>query len=368
MPAYDSLSEKLRFQIQASGPITFRDWMDAALYDPELGYYCRSGSERWGRKGDYRTSPERSALFAATFARYFVSLSSELVSPSVFTILESGAGAGYFAHGILQTLQAGFPSVYQDCCYLIDERSDDARGLIAERLHRFGNCVQFVNLAELEPMVGIVFANELLDAFPVHRVTVRDGRLMEFYVGVDANGEFEWQLDLPSTRALEQYSLRDGSLPAEGQTAEVNLEIENWLQLVAAKLKEGFLVVVDYGAEADELFRSPHYRDGSLRAFRRHQFVPDVLADPGLQDVTTTIDWTHVRRVSAELEFQLVRFERQDKFLLTSGILDELEAQTARLNEGEALKLRTEAREMILPSGMAANFQVLVLRRNQNSE
>ncbi len=357
-------SSALRSQIQSSGPITFRDWMAAALYDPEFGYYCQSGIERWGRSGDYRTSPERSLLFSATFARYFVSLHAELSKTGMLRILEAGAGAGYFAAGVLDTLVTEFPNLYENCCYLIDERSRDAQALAADRLQRFGTHLQFEHLGELDTPVDIVFANELLDAFPVHRVTVRDGRLLEFYVGVAANGEFKWEVYSASTPELEEYFLQHGSLPAEGQIAEVNLEIADWLRTASEKIERGFLVLADYGAEGDELFQAEHYREGTLRAFRQHQFMPNVLNDPGGQDLTTTIDWKHVRRLCSSHGFELVKFERQDKFLLGAGILEELERQTAQVSEVEATRLRTEAREMVLPSGMAASFQVLVLRRS----
>ena len=106
------LAEALRDRIRRAGPITFRDWMDAALYDEREGYYCRGDRERWGREGDYRTSPERSPLFAATLARYFAKLHEELGSPAQWTIVEAAAGAGQFAEELLGTLQGQFPKVF----------------------------------------------------------------------------------------------------------------------------------------------------------------------------------------------------------------------------------------------------------------
>src|SRR6202040_1762468 len=106
------LAEALRERISHTGPITFRDWMEAALYDEREGYYCRRDRERWGREGDYRTSPERSPLFAATLARYFARLYGELGSPARWTVFEGGAGAGQFAERLLATLQRRFPKVF----------------------------------------------------------------------------------------------------------------------------------------------------------------------------------------------------------------------------------------------------------------
>jgi SAM-dependent MidA family methyltransferase len=339
--------------------------MAAALYDPDHGYYFGPGRARWGREGDYRTSPERSILFAATFARYFASLHELLGAPAEWTIVEAGAGAGDFAAGILETLQNHFPKLSRATNYLIDERSEASRVLARERLQRFDAQVRFESLAELAPIdAGVIFANELLDAFPVHRLTVRDGKLCEFYVGVDSHEDFEWRLGELSTTRLAEYSATLGFELAEGQIAEVNLDAEAWLELAARRLKSGFLVLVDYGAEAAELYHSPARHQGSLRSFRNHQFTNNPLAQPGEQDLTTTIDWSFVRSVAERVGFRVANFERQDTFLLGAGILEELELRTDESTvAGENVKLRTEAREMILPSGMAASFQVLVLER-----
>src|SRR3954467_7435957 len=113
-----SLAERLRERIRHEGAITFRDWMEAALYDARDGYYCRRDRKRWGRMGDYRTSPERSLLFAATFARYFAKLHDELGSPEIWTIFEAGAGEGHFAHGLLQTLKQVFPETFSATRYV----------------------------------------------------------------------------------------------------------------------------------------------------------------------------------------------------------------------------------------------------------
>src|SRR5437016_612082 len=135
---HDSLTARLRARIEREGPITFCDWMQAALYDQHEGYYCRSGPPRQGRTGDYRTAPETSPLFAATFAWYFSKLFAELVlemgSPPAWTIFEAGAGGGEFAHGVLKSLQAHSPEVFSATRYVIDEVSSAARRRAAARL------------------------------------------------------------------------------------------------------------------------------------------------------------------------------------------------------------------------------------------
>ena len=150
----------------------------------------------------------------------------------------------------------------------------------------------------------------------------------------------------------------------EDQIAEVNLAAEEWLARAAGALERGYVVLVDYGAEAAELYAAALRPAGTLRAFRRHQLSADVLAHPGEQDLTTTINWTQIRQAAAACGLQPVLFARQDEFLLRAGLLEQLERMTARLtSEAERITLRLSAREMILPGGLGQSFQVLVLKR-----
>ncbi|MDQ3804683.1 MAG: SAM-dependent methyltransferase, partial [Acidobacteriota bacterium] len=171
-PGVRPLAERLRERVEREGAITFRDWMWAALYDEHEGYYRRPDRARWGRAGDYRTSPERSPLFAATFARYFAALFEELGRPPSFHLIEAGGGAGHFAEGVLRTLGRDAPAVFDALRYVFDEASEDARLRAARRLSPFGGRVEFRRVEEFEtpPRACVVFSNELLDALPVHRV------------------------------------------------------------------------------------------------------------------------------------------------------------------------------------------------------
>lgn len=357
-----SLSERLRELIRREGSITFHDWMKAALYDPQGGYYQQAGRQRWGRKGDYRTSPERSELFASTFARYFVKLASE----TELTIVESGAGDGSFAAGVLRTLRDQFPSHFAETRYVVCELSDDARGRVQERLREFGERVQLCSdWDQVNVDSGIYFSNELLDAFPVHRV-VRNGEwLSEIYVAVDANGEFVWSTGPFSTPRLAEFIDAYSIEFAPGQIIEINLAIDDWLGAISEKLEKGFLITIDYGAEMDELYDPTLRPDGTLRGFSGHGFVDNLLADPGEYDLTASVNWTQVKNVGEKLGWSVIEFAPQDKFLLKAGLPEQLQYRLARAqSEAEKVSLTTGAREMILPGGMASSFQVLVQVRH----
>ena len=340
-----------------------------ALYDKDEGYYCRADRKKWGRAGDYRTSPERSSLFAATFARYFAQLYDQLSRPQEWTIVEVGAGDGRFASRVLQTFQNSFPSVFAATRYVLDEASSYSRSLARERLKPFGGSAGRVEFRAFDGVgidPGIIFSNELLDAFPVHRVVRHDGELQEFYVTVGADDDFHWIVDDPSTPGLADYFGQGSIQLMEGQVAEVNLEIEEWLRKVSNAIKTGYLITVDYGANAEELYSSAERYQGTLRSYYNHCIAENILARPGEQDLTTTINWTFVKRTGEALGFETVEFERQDKFLLAAGLLNQLEVEAqATDSQADKLRLSTAAREMILPDGMAAHFQVLVQKKKE---
>lgn len=355
-----SLAERLKDLIPREGAISFHDWMKAALYDPDGGYYQRSDRARWGREGDYRTSPERSELFAATFAHYFARLSEEL------TIVECGAGNGSFAAGVLSTLRDQSPSIFARLRYVVYDVSDDALSRSRERLTEFGDRVEFFSDWDLVSVNrGIYFANELLDAFPVHRVLKTEEGLSEFYVTVDTSGDFAWTTGPLSTPRLTEFCNAHSPGLANGQVIEINLAIDDWLAQVAARLEQGYLITVDYGAEAAELYDPIQRPEGTLRGFSRHGFVDDLLAQPGEHDLTTSVNWTQVKTTGERLGFQAIEFASQDKFLLQAGLLDQLEYRLSKAEtDAEKTALTIGAREMILPGSMASSFQVLVQKRS----
>jgi SAM-dependent MidA family methyltransferase len=339
--------------------------MSAALYDERGGYYQRRGAWRWGRAGDYRTAPERSALFAATFARYFTQLYEELGRPRLFHLLEAGGGAGRFAHGVLKTLRRDAPHVYESIHYTFDEAGADSLRRAAELLAPFAERVEFRRLSEIKEKLdaAVIFSNELLDAFPVHRVTMRAGRLLESYVGLDDNSTFIFVEDEPSTPRLAEHLGHYGVTLEEGQVAEVNLEVSDWLARASEIVGSGFVITVDYGDEAAALYGAPHRREGTLRAFRGHEFVDDALRDPGEQDLTTTVNWTQVVDEGERVGLSTLSLERLDAFLLHAGLVEQLELEsTFASSEADLASLRLDAREMLLPGGMASHFHVLVQR------
>jgi SAM-dependent MidA family methyltransferase len=359
-----SLSDRLRERIEHEGPITFRDWMRAALYNQAEGYYCRQRI-RQGRAGDYRTAPETSPLFGAVFAHYFMKSYFDLGAPGEFTIIEVGAGAGDFARAALTTLRRELPQVFSATRFIIDEISDDARSQALTKLGEFKDRIQFQSLLEIESPLShaIIFSNELLDAFPVNRVVGRSGKLRELRVGLNGENEFIW-IEGELSGDVAEYCGRIRLQLGEGQIYEVNIGAEEFISRAAQVIGEGLLITVDYGADRNTLLNDPNRFQGTLRAFHKHNFVDDLLVRPGEHDLTTTVDWTQIQEAGARFGLEPLRLQRLDEFLLDEGALDELVRTANDIHDPvELLNFNAAARELIMPNGMAAAFQVLVQRK-----
>lgn len=343
--------------------------MSAALYDEREGYYCRPDRIRQGRAGDYRTAPEISPLFGGAFAHYLMKSHFDLGAPKQWTIVDVGGGRGDFARDVLSSLKQNFPDIFAATRYVIDDVSIDAQSQTLTKIAEFKDRVEFRSLNEITDALpaAIIFSNELLDAFPVHRVIGRLGTLRELYVGVNDRGEFIWAPGDLEARVAE-YCARIQLQLAEGQIYEINLDAEQFVSRAASLIKQGLLITVDYGAPRNQLLDDPNRFSGTLRAFRRHRLGEDVFAHPGEQDLTTTVDWTQVIEAGERNGLETLRFQSLNEFLMTEGALDELMSAGNRLaDNAELLNYHARARELIMPNGMAAAFQVLVQRKHQRS-
>jgi SAM-dependent MidA family methyltransferase len=275
--------------------------------------------------------------------------------------VEFGAGNGQFAAGLLSALSEGFEDLYRKTTYAIVDRSMDAVRRCAQSIELHRERVQFLTqdqFAGTSP--SIVFSNELLDAFPVHRLKRIGSELKELYIDL-VDDKFTWVTDSPSSADLVEYCEAHVCQVAEGQTIDINLRIGEWLKSIAESLNKGFVVTVDYGDEQSRLYDSSLRFDGTLRAFRQHSHVDNFLETPGDCDLTTTVDWTFAISEGKRRGLEVEKFERLDQFLLNAGLLSELETRlNATTSDAERSQLTTSAREMILPGGMASSFQILV--------
>lgn len=296
--------------------MTFARFMELALYDPEEGYYVRRG-DRATRSGDFLTAPETHALFGRTVARQVAECWERLERPDCFVLREYGAGTGALAQAIVEGLEAEAAGLAGSLVYQPVESTAKATAAITERVVQTGLPADRVQLAE-GSMVGVALANEFFDALPVHRVGLQGGRLVELYVGweggrfVDVPGE-------PSHSKLGRHLHREAVSLAEGQRAEIRPAIDGWVRDVARDLRRGYVLIIDYGHPALDLYgrgRMP----GTLLGYRGHQVSDDPYADVGDQDLTAHVDLTHLEDAASRAGLQHLGRTSQAEFLTSLGL------------------------------------------------
>ena len=348
----------LRARMTATGGIPFAEFMQHCLYHPQWGYYMVP-RQRIGKEGDFFTSSSVHALFGRLIARQ-LDQCLELLGPGPLTLAEQGAGEGHLALDILDRLREQTPERYRSLRYRIVEVSADNRRRQAEVLAAHREVVDWCALEDLAGMEGVFLSNELVDAFPVHLVEKQDGELREVFVVAGEQG-FAEALRAPSTPALGEHFAWLGVGPCEGNRAEANLAARAWLGQVAEQLERGFVLTVDYGYPAAELY-APFRRGGTLMAYHRHQASDDLYARVGAQDLTAHVDFTCLQLAGAEHGLATLFFGEQYRFLLSLGFVEELLAlQAAETDPKRAQALRMTLKNLILPDGgMGETFKVLI--------
>jgi SAM-dependent MidA family methyltransferase len=326
----EDLVARIHDEIDRQGPITFARFMELALYDPTGGYY-RASDARPGRDGDFLTAPETHPIFGSAIARALEEIWDRLDRPDPFVLREYGAGTGTLALAVLDQLDRDGSPLAQGIRYDPVEIEPRRLETIAERFRAAGRAgvlpgrAAAANAGTGAGIVGMVLGNEVLDALPTHRVVVREGRLLEVFVGT-ANGEF-MEVDAPPTNAALQARLdADGITLAEGQRAEVCLALEPWLAQAAAGLERGVLLVIDYGYPARELYDPVRRPAGTLRAYLRHRVHDDPFRHIGRQDLTAHVDVTAIEAAAAAAGLSHLGTTTQAEFLMGLGIQDLLQA------------------------------------------
>ena len=341
---------EIRTRIGARGPITFAEFMEVALYHPTDGYYI--AGERVGATGDFYTSPSVHPAFGALLAVQLLQMWDLLGRPAPFTVAEPGAGNGLQCRDVV-TAAAGLHAEFARALHYVclDRRKDAGyeRGLPGvSRLSSLG--------LPLRGMVGCVLSNELLDAMPVHQVTVEDGCLREIYVTLKS-GALATQSGHPSTPELARRLDIRGIQLAEGQVAEVNLALEGWATEAAQSLERGFVLTIDYGLPAEELYSATHRFRGTLTTFHRHLQTDRPLEQIGRQDMSAQVDFTTLARALGQAGLDLLGYTSQAAFLHNLG-LGELEQRPPTGSPRHAQASRVGMRELAKPGGLG-EFRVM---------
>jgi SAM-dependent MidA family methyltransferase len=341
----------------AGGRLSFARFMELALYAPGLGYYS-GGSLKLGAEGDFITAPESSPLFARCLARQVAQVLTHLGDGDV---LEVGAGSGQMAADLLAALAA---SDHLPNRYFILERSGELRArqqaLLQERLPQLKDRIQWLEQLPGPGFRGVIIANELLDALPVHCFTLTAQGAAERYVQQEGE-QWRWCLGPVSDAALtERINVlrRDEDL-FSGYSSEINLAGEAWVRSIADVLAAGMLLVIDYGFPRREYYH-PQRSDGTLMCHYRHRAHDDPLILVGLQDITAHVDFTAMAAAGHGAGLEVAGYTTQGSFLLATGITELLHTAT---DEMTRLRWAQQIKKLTLPHEMGELFKVLAFAR-----
>jgi SAM-dependent MidA family methyltransferase len=365
------LAAVMRTEIEtAGGAITFERFMALALGHPEHGYYCREQLS-WGRDGDYETSPEVHPIFGYLWARQILECWERLDRPARFDLVEIGGGSGEFSASMLTWLRERAPECFTAIRSTIldghahrlaqQRRKLEERGLQSE--HRLLEDW----LADDEPLTGVVISNEFFDALPIHLVERRGDKLHEWYVTTSGDG-LQLTLGEASTPELAAYFERLGMQPGDGCRAEVSLAAPEVMRQIAARVRRGYILSIDYGHEAKDLYTSWR-RMGTLMAFRDHSPQPNPLAEPGLLDLTAHIDFTSIAAAAVEIGWDAASTVSQAEALTVLGLPEAMRAAEGRA-AGDVARFGEERRAASTLTNMEGlgRIRVLALARSASLE
>ncbi|MEA3302049.1 MAG: SAM-dependent methyltransferase [Pseudomonadota bacterium] len=345
---------------QQDGAISFDRYMELALYAPGLGYYT-AGMRKFGAQGDFVTAPEISPLFSRALAHQVKQLLDLCGGGSV---LEFGAGSGRLAVDMLCELESLDALPEQ---YMILELSPDLRQrqqqLVAAEIPHLIERVQWLERMPRQRMRGVVIANEVLDAMPVHRFRVRSGndeQTQEEVVTCTA-GQLakQWR---PASAILQQEIADLGvSLPSACES-EINLHLKPWIATISDVFEQGAVLLIDYGYPRSEYFHLQHSEGTLMCHFRQHAHA-DALFYPGLQDITAHVDFTAVAEAADDADLSVAGYTSQAGFLLACGI-EKLLQSAVTVQSVEWFQQTEGLKRLVLPSEMGERFKVMALTRN----
>ena len=355
------LKDSIREEIVSSGPITFARFMEQALYDPANGYYV-TAVERPTRSGDFLTAPELHPIFGHTLARQIDEMWRLMGRPDPFVVREHGAGSGALFLAILDGLLRTGSRLVEAVRY---DPVDFARqrALILDRMARAGRAEQLLPASGDHAIGdGVVICNEYLDALPVHRVIQMGGALRELYVAW-RDDRFTEVAGPISDAAVARWFTDAGVTLAEGQRAEANLAMLEWVEDLANDLERGFMLVIDYGGGATDLYDERH-PTGTIRAFADQRVSSDVLSEPGARDITVSVDFDALERRARACGLEILGRRRANEFLVAAGLDDAYQqARVAAEDDWDESLLLRSAITRLLDSNALGGYQVAIFGR-----
>jgi SAM-dependent MidA family methyltransferase len=352
--------------------VTVAAFMDLALYDPRFGYYARA-AQRSGRAGDFFTSVDVGAVFGQLLERQIAEMAEILETrfpAGRFDLVEAGAGNGRLSADILREARRRHPTLYDRVHLHLVEASAAARAAARDTLGDSADRIETCADRLPASFEGVLVANELLDALPVHQVVMRQGGLREVYVAVEHSALVARE-GPPSTPALADHLARLGVTLEPGWRAEIGLRAVDWMREASRRLRRGFLIVIDYGHAAPELYSAAR-AGGTLATFSRHTTAgpeapgaaPPWLRHPGEQDITAHVDFSSVQAAAEAEGLDTLGFLDQTYFVM--GLIGAPPGGRDVPDEAlvGTLKDRLALKTLLMPGGLGSTLKVLLLGKD----
>jgi SAM-dependent MidA family methyltransferase len=346
-----SVEDLIIQKIRKEGPVSFRDFMEMALYYPGGGYYTSPG-ERIGTQGDYYTSPILTSLFGEMISRQLEEMWL-LLGKEAFEVVEFGAGNGALCCDIITRLKQN-KALYEKLRYCIIEKNE----IQTEQKELPDVVKKQQNISSTGSINGCVLSNELLDNFPVHLVVMQD-ELMEVFVDY-RNGFAE--LLQPASPQLKDYLHQQNIILPKGYRTEINLAATEWIKEIAATLKKGFVLTIDYGYTASELYHPGKY-DGTLVCYHNHTINDQPLQNVGKQDITAHVNFSALQHWGSKYGLKCCGFTDQAHFLRALGLVNYLRMLEMKMN-GNAYKLMAQVQTLLV--SMGKKFKVLIQQKGMD--
>jgi SAM-dependent MidA family methyltransferase len=353
------LKEIIIQKIMNEGPLCFEQFMDMALYYPDLGYYARADTHI-GRKGDYYTSPHLHPIMGAMIARQLIEFWEFMHKPDVFIVIEMGAGMGYLCKDIFDYVYRSktIPDSFRNSLrYIIIEpfrhlREKQQRIIKPEE---FEGSIKWLDTLPEEKIRGCLISNELLDSFPVHLIEM-DRELKEIYVNFNEKDFFE-EKGLPCTDEITEYLTEFNITLPENYRTEINLRIRDWLRDVSNIISEGFILTIDYGYTAREYYHEERSK-GTLMCYYKHEYNENPYQNIGMQDITSHINFSSLKKWGEKFGFCTIGYASQGSYLVSLGIDEVIEELYA--GSPDYIKQVSRIRGLIMPQGMGESHRVMI--------
>ncbi|MGB2692078.1 MAG: SAM-dependent methyltransferase [Thermodesulfobacteriota bacterium] len=364
-----NLTEIIKLRIKDGGPITFAEFMELALYHPIYGYYS-SNRSNIGKEGDFYTSPYVHKAFGSVIGN-FILRSFDLIDGESLSIVELGAGKGLLALDVLNHIKTKNPEQYEQTTYYIVEHNAnskaESRKILKDHLQKI---MWLSSLGELESkqVTGLVISNELFDALPFHRLKFSSGELKEILITLK-DGDLTETIDEPSTPELEEYFRKIDRDFREDQEFEISLRAEKILNEIHRVLRKGFVLTIDYGYLANELFSLERMK-GTYKCIHKHVVNETPYINIGHQDITAHVDFSNLVRIGAAFNLKEVKYTTQGQFLIDWGILDLINTaseENEELSHSSAKDIQA-IKNLFLPELMGDKFKVLIQEKNLTSK